>query len=141
MPLFLPPGLGNASDYSQDLLALADAGAWRGALDTDAKVVYGSNANGEFLRWESGLQICLGEGQSLASNTATGALFTTLTVPTWTYPAEFVTAPRAFGTQYSSTAMWVAMIPAPATSSYRLLSTFSISTLTSIKLTAIGRWF
>ena len=141
MPLFLPPGLGNASDFSQDLLALADAGAWRDVLDTDAKVVYGSNANGEFWRWENGIQICLGVGQSLSTTQAQGSFYISSTAPTWTYPAEFVTAPWAFGTQYDSTVMWVVMMPQSATSLYRLLSTYSDSSAIPIKLTAIGRWF
>jgi hypothetical protein len=127
--------------FSQSLLTLADAGAWRGALDADAKVVYGSNANGEFWRWESGLQICLGEGQSLSTTQSQGSFYISSTAPTWTYPAEFVTAPWAFGTQYVSTVMWINMAPESAMSWYRLWSTLSSPSLVPIKLTAIGIWF
>jgi len=89
------------SDFSRDALALADAGAWRDAVDTDAKTTYGSNVNGEFWRWENGLQICrhsLSQQTTLTTTNDFGTTAGTMRYndTTWTFPAAFLVAPSCF---------------------------------------------
>src|SRR5690606_25933533 len=72
----------------------------------DSRIVeMGSNANGEYVRWENGLQVCwrqANEGVQIFSQI--GALYTVGgTSPQdflWTYPAAFAQPPVATGSFY-----------------------------------------
>src|SRR5690606_32303717 len=56
-------------------------------------VEMGSNSNGEYVRWENGLQVCWWkESVSHTHPNATGSIYRS-DIITWTYPASFVSAP------------------------------------------------
>src|SRR5690606_8098096 len=71
----------------------------------DSRIVeMGSNSNGEYARWENGLQLCwrlVNEGVQSFSQIQGGALYTVGgTSPQdflWTYPATFAQPPIAIG--------------------------------------------
>jgi len=61
-------------------------------------VEMGSNANGEYVRWENGLQVCWHRFyQNRPTTTATGSLYRDNDATTWTFPAAFITSPAVYG--------------------------------------------
>src|SRR5690606_11981997 len=68
-------------------------------------VEMGSNANGTYVRWENGLQVCWHQAnEGVQSFSQSGALYTVGgTSPqdfVWTYPAAFAQTPIATGSFY-----------------------------------------
>lgn len=59
-------------------------------LAAGAIVEQGSNANGEYWRWESGLQVCYHNGITLTKGSG-------FSQATWTYPAQFSSPPKFHG--------------------------------------------
>lgn len=113
-------------------------------IPTGAIIERGSNANGEFVRYADGTQICTLRRQdtSVAISTAFQGGFRS-TSSTWVYPASFSVAPAittnpeglsAFGTS--------AVVPQTLSSNYIYLAPASQAAANvTITLTAIGRWF
>jgi len=111
---------------------------------TGAVIERGSNANGKYVRFADGTQICTltQTGVSVAITTATGQLFRDNgTLATWTFPAEFAAAPVCIITPLS-TFIWGGMISATTTAATRnLLAAVSYNSTLAITNVAIGRWF
>ena len=112
-----------------------------GGVPTGAIIQRGSNANGEFVRFADGTQICWHTLALGAANVASGALFRSETV-TWPFPAAFSIAPSVPPPGSGSTLRWT-MVGAPTTSSVgaRSLSTISDTGAANGMFMAIGRWF
>lgn len=112
-----------------------------GGIPTGAVIERGSNANGEFVRYADGTQICTFTAPAIDCNSATGAMFQTAAASTWTFPAAFTASPAVSGSA-GSNVRWLAMGP-PTTSAvtYRAMAPGSSSTAVAPTLTAIGRWF
>lgn len=131
-------------------------GAWRAQFDrgsilgtvsqsagvpTGAIIERGSNANGQYVRFADGTQICTFDGLTVPTcNTAVGALFESPT-GTWTYPAAFAATPvasfdagntRFFGTGAQNTT---------TSCPFRIMSPTSASGSLAVSAMAIGRWF
>ena len=110
-------------------------------LPTGAVIQRGSNANGAFVRFADGLQICTITNLAMGpANIGSGPLFRTDTV-TWSFPAIFAAAPVCVG-QGATTVRWLApgnatLVDVPV----RLLTTFSDGSTSDARLAAIGRWF
>ncbi|MDD3814440.1 MAG: hypothetical protein PHZ02_07315 [Desulfocapsaceae bacterium] len=108
----------------------------------------GSNANGDYVRFADGTQICtVTKTMATKCTTATGALYKN-TLETWTFPAAFTEVPAVAGFVIAGVSnAYVSSDPtttAPTDSlvSYNVLSTYSAgATAPTITLTAIGRWF
>lgn len=103
----------------------------------------GSNSNGSFVRFADGTQICRHfQSSSLASETATGSLFTSAAEVTWVFPATFADVgvfvhcnPR------TSTSVWGRGRPTAATQgALRLFSATSVTVPLTCDFIAIGRW-
>lgn len=113
-----------------------------GGVPTGAIIERGSNANGDYVRFADGTQIC--STNSLTSGTVTavtGSLFTSSTV-SWTYPIGFFSAPCVIGGQSTVFNRWVSPIsPFSSTCQIRLFSTFTSAVDSTFGVTAIGRWF
>jgi len=108
----------------------------------------GSNANGEFVRYADGTQICWGQYNlgSIAVTTADGALFRSGFVSSRSFAASFVGSPSCTIDVVSSTGTaWVTEGSAfPSTTGTQAFLIFSPSTGTiscSVMVIAIGRWF
>src|SRR5690606_29627636 len=71
----------------------------------DSRIVeMGSNANGEYVRWENGLQVCWRIlAGTRSTTTATGPLYRDDDATTWTFPAAFISSPAVYGTVLRST--------------------------------------
>lgn len=118
-----------------------------GGVPTGAVVERGSNANGEYVRFADGTQIC---SMSIsvtdqAIDTAYGALFQG--TRTWSFPAAFAAAPAvSCGLfKWGSGASWSGTGGSASTSTATLRGWDTLSrptgTATAISATAIGRWY
>lgn len=103
----------------------------------------GANANGEFVRFEDGTQICAITFSDYTSpNQASGSSYVSPEGPPWTFPAAFISAPRVLASARSSAAIWVNSRPlSPTQATARLFCTSSISSLVIVDFTANGRWY
>lgn len=63
-----------------------------GAIVDGAIIERGSNANGEYIRWADGTQVCWLKQiqQGIAVNQAVGSMYRSETIQ-WTFPAQFAT--------------------------------------------------
>ena len=115
-------------------------------LAAGALVEWGSNANGEYWRWESGLQVCTGTVSlgTVADRARASAV--------WTFPAAFVPGPTVLGDTVSNddNAQWVtggastSASPTSATmwgGNYRsVFGTTSVAVVILCRCLAIGNW-
>lgn len=109
---------------------------------TGAVIERGSNANGEYVRFADGTQICTGSvAFSSGATTAFGALYQSSSVMGWTYPATFAAAPAVTGHAVNSLYWIGSATPFLASIQVRLFSASSASTSVNANLLAVGRWF
>jgi hypothetical protein len=101
-----------------------------GGVPTGALIETGTNANGEFIRWADGTQICK------------GAVIPASGLASWTFPAVFVTAPRCYATP-SNVSPRYATIAAPTTTTVevRAFDQTGASASPTTQVIAFGRWF
>ncbi len=108
-------------------------------VPTGAVIERGSNANGSYIRYADGTQICTAPWLSISVNIATGSLFRGLA--TWNFPASFSVAPVVTSIGASPNhAGGCANNADTLLCSLRLLSTAS-ETGQVVSGYAIGRWF
>jgi hypothetical protein len=112
-------------------------------VSTGAIIERGSNANGEYVRFADGTQICVSATLTVDVTTAAGAIYSTSDVQTTTLPATFV----------ATTGMVVSVCSANTENAWgagRPLNTSSVSwrawrtsavTGQQFRLLTIGRWF
>ncbi|GHC42637.1 hypothetical protein GCM10007291_50400 [Gemmobacter nanjingensis] len=112
-----------------------------GGVPTGKVIERGSNANGEYVRFADGTQICTVIAAGVDAATAAGPIYMHSNLLTWTFPASFLSAPVVAGGG-GNAARWLG-INAPSVGSvqYRVFSYASSGTLSLPGLTAIGRWF
>ena len=112
-----------------------------GGVPTGKVIERGSNANGEYVRFADGTQICTVIAAGVDAATAAGPIYMHSNLLTWTFPASFLSAPVVTGGG-GNAARWLG-INAPSVGSvqYRVFSYASSGTLSLPGLTAIGRWF
>lgn len=114
-----------------------------GGVPTGALIENGSNANGEYVRFADGLQICTGLIVVGDVTTAAGSLFTSPT-QTWTFPAAFasVTGLSPNGMAPSSVARWTVGDALTASNwTFRVFGATSSAAASNARLFAVGRWF
>jgi hypothetical protein len=113
-------------------------------VPTGKLVERGSNANGEFMKFADGTQICTATRpavDALEASNAANAVFRHTALLTWTFPAAFAAAPVVSGNGGVGT-RWLGIAAGSANNvTYRVYSTFSDTALAPPGLTAIGRWF
>ena len=128
-------------------------------LPTGAVIEQGSNANGEYVRWADGTQICTAEVSldALVVATATGPLFRSVPA-SHTFPAAFAGEPHFSGASFlgsDNTTVRNSVVAVmaerggsgtwPGWSSIIFWSaataTAAAGEITTAKLVAIGRWF
>lgn len=102
-----------------------------GGVPTGAVMQRGSNANGEFVRFADGTQICTSK---LTSGDPAGKL--------WTFPAAFLSRPDC-SVAPSATAPRMATVANPdgTSVSIHIWNEDGVASSTSWYATAIGRWF
>jgi len=105
----------------------------------DRIIQRGSNANGAFVRFADGTQICTHAISIPSITDPIGQLYRSA-VTVWTFPAAFAANPTFSGSG-GATNFWIAGASATTSASYRLLSPVSIATANTTELMAAGRWF
>lgn len=108
----------------------------------ERSVEYGSNANGEYWRYADGRQICSVAGGGQDTTTASGSLFMTTAVTTWTFPATFIASPVMSGSIVFNTTRWLIFNSTNGISgTYRQMNTASSATSLASVLRAEGVWY
>ncbi len=110
-------------------------------VPTGRVIERGSNANGEFVRFADGTQICTGARPAVGCTTVQGAMWMNDTLQTWTFPAVFAAAPVVSGGAGGTSRFLGLAVPSATSASYRVLSSFNDATLFAPSLVATGRWF
>ncbi|WP_089167847.1 hypothetical protein [Azotobacter chroococcum] len=111
-----------------------------------AVIETGSNANGWYVRFADGTQLC-GLGTVVTANTAaSGALFIDEVAggSLWTFPAAFISPPAVHGHMNISVAWLVGQYPAVISNTqvrFTLLSALALSNISiGAYFMAVGRW-
>jgi len=102
----------------------------------------GSNANGEYVRFADGTQICTSSVIAAGPvTTLAGSIYTSTDATVWTYPATFIAAPSVSGTA-DNVARWLGIgLPGTTSVGLRVKAQTSFSPDGVARLTAVGRWF
>jgi hypothetical protein len=103
----------------------------------------GSNANGNWVRFADGTQICTYSSGGIGAVTVSGNSWIS-SASTWTYPAAFAsgTEPVITGTPNSGAGVvGLAGAPTNVNASWLRISFYSDSTARGCRLLAVGRWF
>lgn len=111
-----------------------------GGVPTGALFEYGSNANGSYIRFADGTQICWHAMADLDCTTAAGALFISSTY-TWTLPAAFVSNTYNLSGTHNNTTRWLVGTAASATSATLRTISYANGTAVSVRPVAVGRWY
>ncbi len=114
-------------------------------VPTGGIIERGSNADGEYVRYADGTQICVNYNVgSQSTPTILGAIYRATNATTWTFPAAFAASPVVSGNVDDDLARWVSFDPPSTTSvAYRQLNA-NVATKDTSKRTrvmAVGRWF
>jgi hypothetical protein len=114
-----------------------------GGVPTGAAIERGNNANGQFVRYADGTQICWQHIASFASTEIASGSIWMSEEGTWTFPAAFSAAPTCSGNVRSSAAArWLNARPAGTTNAaIRVLSSVSSTGAVIVDMLAVGRWF
>lgn len=103
----------------------------------------GVNANGTFVRFADGTQICTHVINNYSTITnAAGNIFTSGEGATWSFPAAFAIAPFVSGSARSTGEVWINTRPISSTQGVaRLFAAQSTTGSVIVEFGAIGRWF
>lgn len=119
-----------------------------GGTPTGAIVETGSNADGTYVRFADGTQICRHQLDTTAggnTSTATGSLFWQNADTTWTFPAAFIagpTVPQPAGVRTDRVCGGTITGIAGTTSvTMRAWSSTTLAASIALRCIAIGRWF
>ena len=113
-----------------------------GGVPTGSIIERGTNANGDYVRYAGGTQICWRSNLSVASLTGAGPLYKSAGVA-WPFPAAFAagSVPVVSG-QADQTGRWLA--PGAAGIGSVTIGVFgdaATSTAFNVRLMAVGRWY
>lgn len=114
-------------------------------VPTGAIIERGSNANGDYVRWADGTQICSATfNYGAVSVEAVGNIFADSVARTWNFPAIFSAPPTVSvtGASQSNQFTWGSSnSPTNSLVLFRLLSHSPGPVTLAACLTAIGRWY
>lgn len=137
------PALGSTGAlYSRD--SILGTVSQSSGVPTGAVIDRGSNANGEYVRFADGTQICWA-GRALTVTTAAAGSIHVDGSPAnglWAYPAAFISSPNTHCNARHG-GMWANALVATANSvTSVVMSTVARSSVAvNVAFTAIGRWF
>lgn len=137
-------GLGSAA-----VASIVGTVSQSGGVPTGAILQRGSNANGEFVRFADGTQICWRASVTTAISGAAGSVFVNgAALGPYSWPAAFSSIPREIyiGHKYDGAAnhCWAAAASKGSTSQSGTFQLFRASASSEnfyVEMIAIGRWF
>ncbi len=99
---------------------------------TGALIERGTSANGEYVRFADGTQICT---QTLTASASAGVV--------WTFPAAFIAAPVVTGTAVATVLSCATLDAAPGTTTATLSTRDKTDArrADALRVMAVGRWF
>jgi len=130
------------ADYAYSPGNLLGTVSQSGGTPTGAVIERGSNANGEYVRFADGTQICTFVDTAIEVTNASGSIYQSAAV-SWTFPATFSTT-TGLGVSGSGgvSRRWLTpSTPSTTAVSYRVLAPASDASTYAPQLLAIGRWF
>ncbi|WP_170333439.1 DUF2793 domain-containing protein [Ruegeria arenilitoris] len=142
----------SATDTTAGRLMRADYGYGPGNLlgsvseasgaPTGAVIERGSTANGEFVRFADGTQICTANLDPVSCTTSVGALFASAST-TWTFPVAFAagSVPVLSGSSGAVGRFAGIDVPSETQVTLQVLCATSDATAKAPSVTAVGRWF
>ncbi|WP_353472315.1 pyocin knob domain-containing protein [Salipiger sp. H15] len=104
---------------------------------------YGSNANGSYVRFADGTQLCWNriDSQAIAISTATGTVFNDTAQPAISFPASFTVAPSV-QVNLRGNSTWASVSAVTASSFTPVFFAATSTTGTQVLYwMAVGRWF
>lgn len=108
---------------------------------TGAVIERGTNANGDYVRFADGTQICTSVNLVTGPvTTASGALYVSASL-IWTFPAGFIAAPVVAGESGNTIALLGIGNHGSVSVSFRAIAGVSFGSGLTARLTATGRWF
>jgi hypothetical protein len=108
-------------------------------VPTGALIERGSNANGEYVRYADGTQICTSPVLTFAPQTASNGVY--ISDPqTWTYPASFSFVGSGGATCVNDSMAWATATSGSSASEIRVIRPAS-ATSRQVRAFAVGRWF
>jgi hypothetical protein len=114
-----------------------------GGLPTGALIERASNANGDYVRWADGTQICVSPTFTADVTTTAGSGFRSAT-QTWTFPAAFSSTTGlnlSAAPQGNATTHWAGSRPLGTTSAEVVMHGWTSATGRTTRVMALGRWF
>lgn len=144
------PGAANITTAADDIACFVSEGSgnWRctsyqrTAFRANGGVVEsGSNANGEYVRFADGTQICWGGDIAASATAAAGSIFRSSGTGLWTFPAAFSSIPGCSASSTDVTSTWANAGGATTTTVAVRAYSFASGTGFNIRVSAIGRWF
>jgi hypothetical protein len=140
----------SADDTTAGRLMRADYGYGPGNLlgsvsessgsPTGAVIERGSTADGDYVRFADGTQICSAALNAIGCTTAEGALFASNS-ESWAFPATFATTPMVSGSGGAPSRFMGFDVSSSAQVAYKVLSSISDTTTIPPSAIAIGRWY
>jgi hypothetical protein len=113
-------------------------------VPTGAVIERGSNANGQYVRFADGTQICTHFVSVTGPNEASGQIFISAS-NTWTFPAVFWNTPAFYANEVGGNGFTWAGLGAGAASNtgttFLLYRSVAATVSSDVTLCAIGRWF
>lgn len=115
-------------------------------VPTGALMEYGTNAQGQYWKFASGLMICTIDTIFAGGTVANGSVFRSVVAAIGSLPSNFVVAPSVFPLGYSVSAGggWAGLQASNSASTWGSWSVYSSTALSgnlALSLLAIGRWF
>lgn len=136
----------NTGDFQEALRRSDVVGAVSSAANAGAVIERGSNANGEYVRYADGTQICWGvAADALLCTAAVGNGFQSPGTSNFTFPIGFVSAPRVSPGGYfpsgGSSRAWPNMAVVGSGSCTIVAHGFTSSATIQVAYIAVGRWY
>lgn len=140
-PTDLAPGLLARTDYTYGRGNLIGQVSSDAGLPTGGVIESGKTAQGRYVRWADGTQICTVESGDLTADGSEGALFVSA-AETLAFPVSFATSPQvSCGYSAVSGSGWASMdIGADSTQSVVRVYSATSGSIGRAMLTAIGTW-
>lgn len=137
------PALGSTGAlYSRD--SILGAVSQASGIPSGAIIERGSNANGEYVRFADGTQVCWAERALTVTTAAAGSIHVDGAPANglWAYPATFSSPPNTHCNARHG-GMWAnALVATPNSVTSIVMSTVARSSVAvNVAFTAIGRWF
>ncbi len=137
------PALGSTGAlYSRD--SILGAVSQSSGVPTGAVIDRGSNANGEYVRFADGTQVCWAERALTVTTAAAGSIHVDGAPANglWAYPATFSSPPNTHCNARHGGVWANALVATPNSVTSIVMSTVARSSVAvNVAFTAIGRWF